>query len=143
MVMPMDEAFNAYNAERLRAADTLLLGRPTFEGFKSFWPSVAEDPKVRPVLREISRRDNKIEKVVVSDSLPPEHTAPWQASTRILRRSEANPEIAEMKRRTGGEILVFGSRTTMERPAGPWPGRRASSDDRVRCSRQGHADIRA
>jgi dihydrofolate reductase len=111
MVMPMDEAFNAYNVERLRAADTLLLGRTTFEGFKSFWPLIAEDPKARPVLREISRRDNEIEKVVVSDSLAPEHTAPWQANTRILRRSEANPQIADMKRRTGGEILVFGSRT--------------------------------
>ena len=41
MVLPMDTAFDAYNAERLRAADTLLLGRATFEGFKSFWPSVA------------------------------------------------------------------------------------------------------
>ncbi len=28
MALPMDEAFDAYNAERLRAADTLL-GRPT------------------------------------------------------------------------------------------------------------------
>ncbi len=29
MVMRVDEAFDAYNAERLRAADTLLLGRTT------------------------------------------------------------------------------------------------------------------
>lgn len=29
MVMPMDEAFDAYNVERLHAADTLLLGRTT------------------------------------------------------------------------------------------------------------------
>lgn len=111
MVMHMDEAFNAYNAERLRAADTLLLGRTTFEGFKSLWPSIAEDLEARPVQREISRRDNKIEKVVASDSLAPEHTAPWQANTRILPRWETNPQIADMKRRTGGEILVFGSRT--------------------------------
>jgi hypothetical protein len=33
---PMDESFDAYNAERLRAADTLLLGRVTDEGFKGF-----------------------------------------------------------------------------------------------------------
>ena len=33
---PMDENFDAYNAERLRAADTLLLGRVTDEGFKGF-----------------------------------------------------------------------------------------------------------
>lgn len=34
MVLPMDETFDAYNAERLRAADTLLLGRNTYDGFK-------------------------------------------------------------------------------------------------------------
>jgi dihydrofolate reductase len=41
---PADESFDAYNAERLRAADTLLLGRASYEGFKSYWPPVAEDP---------------------------------------------------------------------------------------------------
>jgi dihydrofolate reductase len=44
MVLPMDEAFDAYNAERLRAADTLLLGRVSYDMFRSFWPSVADDP---------------------------------------------------------------------------------------------------
>jgi dihydrofolate reductase len=107
----MDEAFDAYNAERLRAADTLLLGRATFEGFRSFWRSVAEDRTARPVLREISRRDSEIEKVVVSGSLSPAQTKPWRAITRILRRSEAHRQIARLKRRNGGEILVFGSRT--------------------------------
>ena len=29
MVLPMDGAFDLYNVERLRAADTLLLGRST------------------------------------------------------------------------------------------------------------------
>jgi hypothetical protein len=36
-VYPMDESFDLYNAERLRAAGTLLLGRTSYEGFKSFW----------------------------------------------------------------------------------------------------------
>jgi dihydrofolate reductase len=48
MVLPMDEAFDTYNAERLRAADTLLLGRNTYDGFKGFWPSVADDPNFTP-----------------------------------------------------------------------------------------------
>jgi dihydrofolate reductase len=110
MVLPMDEAFDAYNAKRLRAADTLLLGRTTYEGFKGFWPSVADDPKARPILREISRLDNAIDKVVVSDSITPEQTAPWH-NTRIIRRADAHEQIAELKRQTGKEILVFGSRT--------------------------------
>jgi dihydrofolate reductase len=110
MVLPMDEAFDAYNAKRLRAADTLLLGRTTYEGFKGFWPSVADDPKARPILREISGLDNAIDKVVVSDSITPEQTAPWH-NTRIIRRADAHEQIAELKRQTGKEILVFGSRT--------------------------------
>jgi dihydrofolate reductase len=64
---PTDESFDAYNAERLRAADTLLLGRTSYEGFKSYWPPVAEDPHAAPLEREISRLNNAIEKVVVSD----------------------------------------------------------------------------
>jgi hypothetical protein len=51
MVMPMDDAFDSYNVERLRAADTLLLGRNSFEGFKGFWPSVADDPSFSPANR--------------------------------------------------------------------------------------------
>ncbi|MEO7912924.1 MAG: hypothetical protein ABIV47_25020 [Roseiflexaceae bacterium] len=38
VVMPMDAAFDAYNAERLRAADTLLLGRTSCDGFKDYFP---------------------------------------------------------------------------------------------------------
>jgi dihydrofolate reductase len=110
MALPFDEAFDEYNAERLRAADTLLLGRTSFEGFKSYWPPVADDPDARPVEREISRRDNAIDKVVVSDSLTPDQTAPWN-NTRIVKRAEAHEQIADLKRQRGEEILVFGSRT--------------------------------
>jgi hypothetical protein len=65
---PMDESFDAYNAERLRAADTLLLGRVTDEGFKGFWPSVADYPDATPIQREISRLNNAIDKVIISDT---------------------------------------------------------------------------
>ena len=110
MVMPLDEAFDAYCAERLRAAGTLLLGRTTYDGFKGFWPSVADDPSFTPTQREISRRDNEIDKVVVSDSLTSDETAPWH-NTRIVGRADAHEQIAELKRQTGGEILMFGSHT--------------------------------
>ncbi len=107
---PTDESFDDYNAERLRAADTLLLGRTSYEGFKGFWPPVANDPDARPLQREISRLNNAIDKVVVSDGLTAGETAPW-GNTRIVGRADAHEQIADLKRQTGGEILVFGSRT--------------------------------
>jgi dihydrofolate reductase len=107
---PMDESFDAYNAERLRAARTLLLGRTSYEGFKGYWPPVADDPNARPIQREISRLNNAIDKVVISDSLTSEGTAPWH-NTRLIRRADAHEQIAALKRQTNpGDILVFGSR---------------------------------
>src|SRR5215212_2896600 len=107
---PTDESFDAYNVERLRAADTLLLGRASYDGFKSFWPPVADDPNASLLQQEISRLNNAINKVVVSDSLTSEETAPWH-NTRIIGRAEAHEQIAELKTRPGKDILVFGSRT--------------------------------
>jgi dihydrofolate reductase len=107
---PTDESFDDYNAERLRAAGTLLLGRVSYEGFKAFWPSVADDPNATPVQREISRLNNAIDKVIISDSMTSEETAPWH-NTRIIRRAGAHEQIAELKGQPGKDILVFGSRT--------------------------------
>ena len=40
-----------------------------------------------------------------------EQTEPWQTTTRIISRADANAQLAELKRQTGKDILVFGSRT--------------------------------
>jgi dihydrofolate reductase len=109
MAMPFDTTFSDYNLERLRAADTLLLGRRSFEGFRDYWPRIADDPGQPPVEREISRLDNAIEKVVVSDTLTDADLGPWSDSTRIVRRADAHDAVAELKRAPGRDILVFGS----------------------------------
>lgn len=108
---PTDESFDVYNAERLRDANTLLLGRTSYEGFKGYWPSVVDDPNATPATREISRLDNAIEKVVISDRLTMEDTDPWRDTTRIVRRADAHKEIARLKKQDSKEILMFGSRT--------------------------------
>jgi dihydrofolate reductase len=108
MAMPFDAPFHDYNAERLRAADTLLLGRRSFEGFKDYWPDIADREDAPPVEREISRLDNAIDKVVVSDSLTEDDLAPW-TNTRIVRRADAHVAIGEFKRGEGRDILMFGS----------------------------------
>jgi dihydrofolate reductase len=109
MAMPFDTTFSDYNLERLRAADTLLLGRRTFEGFRDYWPRIADDPDQPPVEREISRLDNAIEKVVVSDSLTDADLGPWTDTTRIVRRADAHDAIRDLKRGAGHDILMFGS----------------------------------
>jgi dihydrofolate reductase len=72
---------------------------------------VADDPNATPIQREISRLNNAIDKVVISESLTPEETVPWHKNTRIIGRAEAHEQIAELKRQPGKDILVFGSRT--------------------------------
>lgn len=109
MAMPFDTTFSDYNAERLRAADTLLLGRRSFEGFRDYWPSIADDPDQPPVEREISRLDNAIDKVVISDTLTDDNLGPWRDTTRIVRRADAHDAVRDLKRGPGREILMFGS----------------------------------
>jgi dihydrofolate reductase len=111
MALPMDHAFDAYCAERLGTAETLLLGRNSFGLFSSFWPGVVNDPNATADQREISRRDNEIEKLVISDSLTAADTGAWRDTTRITRRADSHSAINERKAGSGGDILVFGSRT--------------------------------
>ena len=121
MALPMDGFFDEHNLERLRAADTLLLGATTYLGLKAYWPAVAENPQVSPAVatnpdvadlhRETGQRNNEIQKVVVSDSLTEDDTAPWTDSTTIVRRAEAHQAVAELKNQPGRDILMFGSRT--------------------------------
>ena len=48
--------------------------------------------------------------MVISDSLTPAQTEPWQQNTRIISRANAQDQIAHLKRQSGKEIVVFGSR---------------------------------
>ena len=108
MAMPFDAGFSDYNAERLRAADTLLLGRTSYQGFRSYWPAIAEDASQPAVERGISRLNGAIEKVVVSDTLKPGEVEGW-GPTRVVRRADAHTEVAALKERPGRDILTFGS----------------------------------
>jgi dihydrofolate reductase len=107
---PAVESFDAYNAERLRTADTLLLGRTMYNQSKGYWPTLVDDPNAPAIEREVSRLLNAIDKVVISDSMTPGETAPWQNSTRIIKREDAHKQIAKLKNETRKDILLFGSR---------------------------------
>ena len=105
----MGNVFDTYNAELLRAADLHLVGRVSFELFQSFWPKVAENldsEKWTPEQRELSKAGQSVDTIVVSDTL----TGNWP-DVRIIRRADAYQQIAELKRQTGKDILITGSRT--------------------------------
>src|SRR4051812_19366195 len=116
MSLNMDEAFDAYNLERIRAAGTVLLGRRSFEGFSSYWPGIADapdDPGNRALSadnRELSRIYNGLPKAVVSDGPPPEAGNAWAGTTTVVPRAAVRDWLAAERERDSGDILVFASR---------------------------------
>jgi len=110
-IYPEDESFDAYNMELLRSADTLLLGRKTYDQFKAYWPPLANDSNAPPTERETSRIVNAIDKIVISDTLNVGGTEPWGGTTTIIGRADSYGRIEELKNRKGKDILIFGSRT--------------------------------
>jgi len=80
------------------AADALLVGRQTFEGFRSFWPEQLDDAT------GISDYLNRVAKYVVSSTL----TDPrWQNATVLS--GDPVDEVRELKQRAGRDIVVTGS----------------------------------
>lgn len=109
--MPMDRAFGRYNAERMRAASSLLFGARTFLGMRGYWPHQFDNPQASEDDRYVARRYAEgIPITVISDTLTPEHTAPFGEQTSIVPRAQSAEAVAELRRRDG-EALVFGSRT--------------------------------
>jgi len=104
-----DDSFDFYNAERLRAADFLLLSRNSFLGNKEYWTGVPNDPKATDIRREIAELFKSIEKLVISDNLSTAELAPWE-NTRIIKRADAYKDIATLKQGDGKDILVLLSR---------------------------------
>ncbi len=104
-----DDSFDFYNAERLCAADFLLLSRNAFLGNKEYWTSVPNDPHATDIRRETATLFKSIEKIVISDKLTTAELSPWE-NTRIIKRADAYREIAALKQQPGKDILVLLSR---------------------------------
>lgn len=104
-----DQNFDHYNAELLRAADSLLLSRTAFLGNKDYWTGVPNDPHATPIRQEIASLMKSIEKIVISDNLSAGELSPWE-NTRIIKRADAYTEIAAIKQQSGRDILVLLSR---------------------------------
>jgi dihydrofolate reductase len=112
MALPMDEAFDSHNAERLRAADSILFGATTYRGMVSFWPG-EEGNTDRPDGHQYiaQRYADGIPITVVSDTITESDTDPWRDQTTIVRRKDAHAHVARMRDRDGGDAVIYGSRT--------------------------------
>src|SRR5688572_8167776 len=110
MAMNMDAAFDAYNLERMRAADVVLLGRTSYEGFSSYWPGIADapaDPDNRAVNadnRELSRIYNRLPKIVVSDRYRVPADNPWADTTTVVARASVGEWLAQARAEGTGDI---------------------------------------
>jgi dihydrofolate reductase len=95
-----------FKLDEALAADALLLGRKTYEGFAEAWPSRTDEVG-------FAEKMNTMPKYVVSTTLD---EAGWNNSTVI--KGDVAKEVARLKQEPGGNILVYGSgelvRTLME-----------------------------
>jgi dihydrofolate reductase len=106
-----NEAFDVYNRDLLRNADTLILsGRTSYMGNKSYWTGVPNDPNATPTRREFADLMAKTDKIVVSNSIQPEDLTPWEDNTRIVRSDTLYADIAALKQQPGRDIVLMLSR---------------------------------
>ncbi|WP_353712963.1 dihydrofolate reductase family protein [Arthrobacter sp. K5] len=116
LVLNMDAAFDEYNRTRIEAADILLLGRKSFEGFSSYWPEIAtapDDPANQAVSednRRISRAFNSLPKTVVSDTFVVAADNAWRDTTTVIPGDELPGWIHACRQEGNGDILIFASR---------------------------------
>ena len=94
----MEEARDRFKYDELAAADALLLGRLTYEGFAAAWPQMAEQTG------EYGAWMNGYPKHVASTTL--EEPLEWNAT---LIKGDIAGGVAALKEQPGKDILVFGS----------------------------------
>ena len=88
-----------FKLEELRAADVLLLGRVTYQGFAAAWPGMED------TTGEFGKKMNAMPKVVVTTTLT---EAPWKNST--ILSGDVAAGVADLKGQYDGDILVYARR---------------------------------
>lgn len=96
-----------FKFDELSAADALLLGRATYEGFAAAWPNMMEhyEGPRRAELGEYAGMMNGYPKYVVSTTL--QEPLGWNNSTLI--KGSVAEGVSGLKQEPGKDILVFGS----------------------------------
>ena len=91
------EEISKFKFDELFSSDALLLGRVTYQGFATAWPSMTDDAGY-------AKRMNSFPKHVVSKTL---EKLDWNNSHLI--KGDVEREVSKLKQQPGQDLLVFGS----------------------------------
>jgi dihydrofolate reductase len=99
-----DEVMGKYEDDLVSSADTLLLGRVTYQSFAGSWPYVPDNPSASEGEKVYARKLNAMHKIVFSRTLP---GVEWNNS-RLVR--EVIPaDIEQLKHEPGRDMVIYGS----------------------------------
>jgi dihydrofolate reductase len=89
---------------RMGSIDTLILGRRAYEKWAEYWPARRNDPDSSAFQKAFSEFCDRVEKLVISDSLP---KAGW-GNSRVVRGADLGAEMARLKTLPGKDIVIGG-----------------------------------
>ena len=105
----VDEAMGTYEDDLVSAADTLLLGRVTYQSFAGSWPHVPDNPAASEGEKEYARKLNGMRKIVFSRTL---EMVEWNNSTLL---HEISPDdIVAVKQESAKNIVIYGSASVVQ-----------------------------
>jgi dihydrofolate reductase len=104
-----EEMDNEFTTDIRRRADTILVGRNTYESFEGAWPARAANPSgLSPELAVFAKWMVETPIVVFSHGQPTLGMSNARLATRPLAE-----EIAELKRQPGGDLMLTGGAGTV------------------------------
>lgn len=105
----MDDEMGKYEDAVVGSADTLLLGRVTYQSFAGAWPNVPDNPAVSEGEKAYARKLNAIRKVVFSRTL---EKTEWNNSKLVKANLAAT--VADLKKEPGKDLLIYGSASIVQ-----------------------------
>ena len=104
-----DADMGRYEDDLVTTADTLLLGRRTYQSFAGSWPKVPDNPSVSEDEKAYARKLNSMRKIVFSKTLD---KVEWNNST--LLKEVVPGEIEKLKQEPGKNIVIYGSASIVQ-----------------------------
>lgn len=104
-----DDELSDYEIGMVSAADTMLLGKKTYQDFAQYWSAVPANSTAMPWEKEYAAKINALDHVVISRTL---QKADWGRST--LWRELDRAQVEALKAAPGSSILMYGSATIVQ-----------------------------